>query len=447
VTVNSERIGWRVLAAYAAPAFAFAMPTIPVYVYLPALYADTLGLATAGALLAGARILDVVSDPLIGVLSDKSGLKRGRRRTWVLCGAPPAAIALIMLFSGGADDSWLAVLLWLCVLYLGWTAVMVPYAAWGAELSDDYRERARLTGAREGAGLFGLLAAGAVPAIAQQAGWDEREGLVALCWLAVGVGAVGLIALARRVPDPPARPLPPGQIAARWRETARQMRANGPFVRLLSAWFVNGLANGLPAVTFLIYLEHVLKVDAGARAWLVFAYFLAAALSLPLWNILLKRFDKHRLWCGAMILAIAAFALVPAIPAGGIVAFTIVCIVTGAALGADLALPPALQADVIDLHTLRHGEARAGLYFAVWSMVTKLALAVAAGIGLGGLAALGFDTSAAEPGSPWPVLVIYAGIPTVLKVIAVVIVGSYPIGAKRHAIIRRRLQMRRSNSQ
>jgi len=143
-----------------------------------------------------------------------------------------------------------------------------------------------------------------------------------------------------------------------------------------------------------------------------------------------------------MILACTAFVAVPVIPSGTLIAFAIVCLITGMALGADLALPPAIQADVVDYGAFRSGRARAGLQFALWGMSTKLALAAAVGLALPGVEALGFD-----PGSPTQsginsLVVIYALVPVVIKILAITVVWRFPLTPEKHAIIRRRLDRR-----
>lgn len=439
----------RTLLAYAGPAFAFAMPTIPVYVYLPAMYADDLGigLAATGAVLLVARAFDTVTDPLVGVLSDRLGLPGGKRKPWVVVGAAVAALGLYNLLVPAPGVTWVHLLAWLLVLYTGWTAVMVPYTAWGAELSPDYHERTRITAFREGAMLVGILVAGALPAAVAQFGASEREGLVAVAWTAIVVGGLALAALARLVPDegsgieePRAGPGEPWHLALG--RVIRALAGNQPFLRLVAAWFVNGLANGLPAVLFLLYLEHALGAGPAERPMFVLVYFLAGVLAIPLWQRLSRHYGKHRVWCGAMLLAVVTFAFVPLIPPGGFAAFFAVCVLTGMALGADLALPPALQADVIDLDRLRHGRERAGLYFAIWSMGTKLALGIAAGAGLTGVSALGFDPALPTAEGRWALVTFYAAVPVVLKVGAVTLVWRFPITPGRQAIIRRRLEAR-----
>ncbi len=144
-----------------------------------------------------------------------------------------------------------------------------------------------------------------------------------------------------------------------------------------------------------------------------------------------------------MIMACAAFVWVPLLQPGQIELFFLICVATGMALGADLALPPAMQADVIDFDSLRTGQDRAGLFFAMWSMSTKLALALAVGLAFPALSALGFVAGAENDATAlfW-LAVIYAWVPTVLKGVAIAIIWNHPMTQRRQAIIRRRLETR-----
>lgn len=445
MSTNSD-LSWRRIFAYGAPAFALAMPTIPAFVYLPALYADSLGLATAGLVLLGARIVDVVSDPLIGVLSDRHKTRWGRRKPWIMAGALLAGFALIQLFQPPGDVTAPYLLIWAVLLYLGWTMVAVPYTAWGAELSGDYNQRSQITGVREGLTLVGILAAGSVPAITASMGWTEGEGLAAVSWLAIAVGAPTIFVLLWRVPEAGSGPRATSSNRINFQnllKAARILGENKPFVRILSAWFINGMANGIPAALFLLYLEFGLNADQTQRSVLILAYFLSGVLSIPLWLHLSRKVGKHRAWCWAMILTCAAFIWVPFLAPGDIALFAIICVVTGMGLGADLVLPPALQADVIDFDELRSGQSRAGLFFALWSMSTKLALAAAVGLAFPALEALGFSTDGENSLSALRSLaVIYAGVPVVLKLIAIAVIWTFPITQKRQELIRKRLNRR-----
>jgi Na+/melibiose symporter-like transporter len=434
----------RRLILYALPALALAMPTIPVYVYLPTFYAESLGvgLAATGFSLLVARILDVVSDPLVGLASDRLRTRWGRRKPWIAAGCVLAAVALVALLQppGTVTATYLA--LWAMLLYLGWTMVSIPYTAWGAELSDEYHQRGRITGAREGMMLLGVVIAGGVPAAVAAFGGNQQDGLAAVAWLTVAAGAPTVLLLLWRVPEAaiahPAAPLPRN----RWRAMVEVAR-NRPFVRLLSAWFVDGLANGLPAVLLPLYLQHVLGASEVEGGILIVAYFVAAIAAIPLWLHLSRRIGKHRAWCCAMGLACAAFVWVPLLQSGAVELFFVICVITGMALGADLALPPAMQADVVDLDRLRTGRQRAGLFFALWNMATKLALAGAVAVAFPALDWFGFRLGGENlPGALLALALIYAGVPTVLKLIAIGMVWGHPITARKQAAIQRRLKAR-----
>jgi Na+/melibiose symporter-like transporter len=437
--MSDERLRFTRALAYAAPGFALAIPLVPVFTFLPTLYARDvgLGLARTGSILFLARVLDFLIDPLIGFGSDRIRTPLGRRKPWIMAGALCAGAALVALFAPPAGAGAWYLFLWLALLYVGFTAVQVPYTAWGAELVRGYDERTRIAGMREGLTLAGIVATGALPVMAALAGLSERSGLNAIAWLAILIGGPTIAILVWRVPEGPSAGTRPRAMAL------RSVIANRPFLRLFCAWFVNGLATGLPAVLFPLYLQHGLAAGQTARGVMIFAYFAAGCAAIPLWLTLSRRFGKHRVWCGAMVMAMAAFVWVPLLRPGDEAAFFVICLVTGAALGADVVLPPAMQAVVVDLDQLRTGEARAGFYFAIWGMGTKLALGTAAGAAFLALDAVGFDPNGANgPGALFALAAIYALAPVVLKAGAVALVWNYPLTPQRHAIIRRRLERR-----
>jgi Na+/melibiose symporter-like transporter len=442
------RLRTPVLLLYALPSLVLALPTIPVYIHLPALYGVELGLglAVTGLVLLGARIFDTVTDPLVGALSDRVGFCGNRRKLWIAAGAPIAGLGLFKLLNPSTDLDWTYLLGWSVILYAGWTMVTVPYLAWGAELSRDYHERARITSWREGLMLTGIVAAGAVNAVVTRQGGTEAEALGAMAWVAILLGLIFIPLLLLKVPEAPVKS-PFGSRKLSVRAGAVLLLTNLPFLRLLLAWFLNGLANGVPAALFYIYLEHGLGADAGQRAFFILLYFVAAILAVPLWLPLSRRIGKHRAWCWAMIAASLAFAAVPLVPVGGLVVFAFICAVTGVALGADLVLPPAIQADVVDYDRLRSGRQRAGLQFALWGMSTKLALAAAVGLALPALEMAGFNPTAPDADGILVLTVIYALVPAVIKMTAIAVVWRFPLTAERHETIRRRLSRRsRPNS-
>lgn len=425
------------LAAYAAPALPGAMLLLPLYVHLPVLYADTLGLGLTlvGGLLFAARLWDVVTDPLIGAWSDRIDTRWGRRKPWLLAGLPLCMLAALMLFlpPDGSGGLWL--LGWTMALYLGATMIQIPYLAWGAELSPDYHQRTRISGWREAATVLGTLLAAGLPAAF---GDDSRT----------GIGAIG-IAVAMMLPLGvllALRLVPAGQPAAPQRLDLAGLKAvwrNGPFRRLLLAWLLNGIANGLPATLVLLYVAHVLQAPANFAGLVLLIYFGAGIAAVPLWLKLARRHGKHRVWIGAMLWNCAVFACVPLLGAGDSALFLAISLLTGLCLGADLALPPAMQADVIDLDTARTRRQRAGLFFAIWGMATKLALAAAVGIAFPLLDLAGFSADGGNtPAALFALAALYALAPVVFKLGAILLMRRYPITPERQRRLRARIERR-----
>ena len=431
-------VPYKILIVYAFPAFVIAIPTIPVYLHLPTLYGVEMGigLAATGGLLLVARLFDTVTDPLIGYLSDRFPILNYRRKPWILLGASIGGWGLIMLLAPPANADGYYLLRWSLVLYAGWTMVTVPYLTWGAELHTDYNERARITGWREGLALAGILVAGGLAAyMSEKYGPDSAPGTLA--WSTVVLGAVFIPLLVWVVPEP--QPVRTTSMLKLNIVHIKSLARNKPFLRLLSAWFINGLANGIPAALFFLYLEHALEVSANERSRFILVYFLAAILAIPLWLRLSSRLSKHRTWCWAMCGAITAFITVPFLPPGAELYFFTVCLVTGAALGADLVLPPAIQADVADYDRWRFKVDRTGLQFALWGMATKLALATAVGLALPGVEWLGFNPEEVTSSGRTALIMIYAGLPVVIKIVAIAIVWHFPLNVTRQKIVRRRL--------
>ena len=204
------------------------------------------------------------------------------------------------------------------------------------------------------------------------------------------------------------------------------------FLRLLAAFFLQGLANGLPATLFLFFASERLGAPAAAGPLLVL-YFLSGLAGMPLWLRLARRSSKHRAWCIAMLMACAFFVAALALGADDTAAFAVICAGSGLALGADLLLPPAIQADVIDVDTLASGEQRAGLYFAIWGFATKLALAAAAGIAFPLLSRFGLDPAAGlrAPQGLLALSLLYAGLPVALKLAAIALMWRFDLSPEQ----------------
>lgn len=434
-TAEPQKVGGFRLLAYGLPGLPIGALGVPLFIFLPTFYSAEIGLSLSavGAILLIARLWDVVTDPVIGALSDRTRGRLGRRRPWLIAAVPVLMLSVWMLFRPPEDAGSVHLMVWSLILYLGWTMIQLPHNAWGAELSDDYDARGRIAGAREACVVIGTLLAAGAPLMLGIDG-DSTPG-AALAALAVALMVVLPLTVAAASTFVPDRQIAPLQTIP-WSDSRRLLLENKPFLRLIVAYLVNGLANGLPATLFLLFVQHVL-VAPEQQGLLLFVYFLCGIVGVPIWLAIARRVGKHRTWCAAMSLNAAIFAFVPLLGAGDATIFLGICVATGLCLGADLTLPSAIQADVVDVDTAKGGGRRTGLYFAFWGMATKLALALAVGVAFGLLDVAGFDAAAENtPGALLALALLYAGLPVVLKMGAIALMWGFPLDRAAHADLR-----------
>lgn len=406
----AHRLPAGTLVAYGLMGLPLAMAALPLYVHLPRFYGEHLGvgLGALGALLLALRLADALLDPLLGAWSDRAR----SRRALVALAVPVLAAGMVALFAPPVRGE-AALLAWLgaalALVYLAFSLATINHNAWGAELSDDPVERTRITAAREGLALGGVVLASVVPAMLGGEGGDAA-GLPRFAWLFVAL-ALGCLACLFAAPagtraPAPRRPLFAGMLAP---------LRDPLFAPLLAVFVANGIASAIPATLVLFFVADVLQAESRQGTFLAL-YFLAGAAGMPLWIRLSAAIGKLRAWGIAMLAAIAAFVWAALLGAGDAQAFAAICVLSGLALGADLALPPSILADVIGR---RPGPAPTGAYFGAWTLATKLNLALAAGIALPLLAALGYAPGADDPSALRALALVYAALPCALKLVAV----------------------------
>lgn len=385
--------------SYGVLGLPLAFAALPIYVHVPRYYAETTGmeLGLLGAILLGARLLDAGIDPWLGWLAD-----RVRRPTMVAVALLPFAAGFVALLNppGTHAAPWL--LGSLALTYLGYSAATVAYQAWGAGVGDSSQLRTRLTAAREGFGLLGVVLAATLPAVLAA---NFVTGVERLSWVLPPILLLAALVTFTRIGSGEMLP-PPSQP---WWHAARDALVDLAFRRLLLVFVANGIASALPATLFLFFVADVLQLES-ASGPLLALYFVAGAASLTLWVRLAARYGRVAAWFTAMLISIAAFAGASQLGSGDQWSFAAICLASGMALGADLALPAAIAADI--------GERmrQAGACFGLWNFVTKLNLALAAGLSLPLLATLGYAPGTTAGLSA--LVFAYAVLPLAFKAIA-----------------------------
>lgn len=423
--------------AYGLLGFALAFAALPLYVVLPNYYAREFGvpLATLGAVLLGARLLDAFIDPALGRLTDKLF---ARSANAVLAFGFGAAVLLGVGFAllffpqvRGADALvwWASAML--VLTYAGYSGLSVAHQAWAALLGGSESERSRIVAWREGLGLLGVVTASVLPSVA---GMPATTVVFAL---ALALGWLGWQRAVRPPLQPSAERLSvrhASPASASSHTLSHTLNHKAPpfsgaiwspfkaagFKRLLTVFMLNGTASAVPATLVLFFIQDRLAAPTTMEPLFLGSYFICAALSIPLWLALVKRQGLARSWLGSMMLAMAVFIWASQLGAGQVLAFAVICALSGVALGADLALPSAMLAGVIqqranqDEHTAGPAPS-AGAYFGWWSFATKLNLALAAGLALPLLGLFGYAPGARDEAALTALVIAYCVLPCLLK--------------------------------
>lgn len=415
----------KTLSAYGFIAFPLAAAFIALQVLIPTHYAEvtTLSLSTIGGIILLARLWDTVTDPIIGILSDKTPERWGRRKLWIWLSIPFISLSTYMLFNPSSESDLGYLLLWTFAIYVSGTMAIVPLNAWGAELSSDYQQRNRVSGARAFFGLVGTLVALSIPALLSDGESlklsDSLSGISTLVIVTLLLAAVLMLL----VTDKQSLNLPANQ----FQSAIKLIKTPSPFRTLLFSFLNNSIANAIPATLFLFYITHVLQAPDYAGP-LLFLYFIFAAISVPVWVQIARRYGKHKAWRISIVIACLFFMLTPFLNENTLWLYLIIVVVTGFTTGCDLIIPSSMNGDLVEWDAATSNYKRPGLFFALWGTTTKLAYALAIGIAFPLLDSFGFSADGDNSAGALNALAWMYGLPCILfKVLALVGMRNYPI--------------------
>jgi len=438
----------KTLFCYSLTDLPVSMAMLPILVFIPKYYTGEMGvsLALAANIILIARIFDVITDPLVGYLSDRTHTRWGRRRPWMLASTPILMLAFYNLFLPPEDAGAAHLFTWMMVLSVGTTMLMIPYYSWAAELSPDYNERSRITGWRSFMGVVGTLSAQLAPVIALLAFGYGGTGAVlgVVGWLALIVLPLSIGLTVWNVPetrDYVSSRVPLG-------EGFKLMWRNGPFKRLIAAFMIGSVAFAITTPLYIFYIAFVLGAED--KAVIMLAFFFSANLAgISFWVWLSSRVGKHRAYVGSFALIALANPLYLLLGPGDFWWMLPITLLSGFAAGGFAALPNSMKADVVDLDTLKSGNNRTASFFAAWSFTAKMSASLGSWIALSVLAWIGFDASPAANNPPAQILglkLLFALLPSTFFLLAAALVWNYPITELRHRRLRAALERRRDRA-
>lgn len=397
---------------YSLLALPLAFVGLPLYIHAPDFYVTQhgLSLSTLAALLLGLRIFDAIQDPLIGVLSDSYSKHR-----FAIMSASIILLAFgfFALFTPLTSHvaGWFVVSMLLATT--AFSVLTVNLNALGALWSSDSDQQTRITTMREAMALIGLTCAVVLPALLQQ----NTSPAGAFKWMSLLLVLLASIGFWR---------------FRKWYNQAKPIAKNNqtiqpsfwkifkhiaPRIRYFYATYaMSMLASAMPAILVLFFIRDRLGLEEYTGLFLL-VYFLSGVLAMPLWKILSKRYSPKCAWLIAMVIAVFSFVGAFLLGEGAFLPYLLICISSGVALGADLALPPAILANYIHEEKTQH---IASSQFAMLTFISKTALAFAGILTLPILENMGFVAEAQNSTKAlFGLSLTYALIPCMIKLGAV----------------------------
>jgi len=395
---------------YASPALPLALLGLPLYVYLPTYYAQDLqlGVMEVGIVLLLARILDMITDPLIGYVSDRYL----SRKIFMFLGSFLLLSAFYFLTHPGQNASIFSLFIFSMIVYLGWSFISIPYYAIGSDIGRNYKENTSYASYREFFNISGVLLALVIPYMYKVSEDAEKSLQLLNNVILLVLPTVILIFFITVKTKMDSKSY--NSITQIYSSIINKVKTSK---YLFSAFFLNNFANALPSTLFLLYVELVLvsKEHSGS---LLLIYFISGVVALPFWYFLANKISKKTTWILSMINAIVFFSFVPFLGAGDYEYFLFITIFSGMSLGADMALPASMQADLIQKQNSSKIQV-GGALFGIFAMITKLSLAIAVGVSFFILGLFDFIPENPTKEGLIVLSLLYGALPVVLKILAI----------------------------
>ncbi|MBC7767330.1 MAG: MFS transporter [Phycisphaerales bacterium] len=420
------------IAAFAAPAAPLLALGLPTIMFLPQYFIRDLGIEAGAAIFALARLLDVFIDPAIGSLQDRTVSKWGRRRFWLAVSCPLLMFFVWWAFHGLTSSSgMIAATIVVLALFSAFASMMIAHLGWAGELVPTYHGRTRVLGIVQIVSLVGQVGVLALAAYVQtRPGATEADVIEAMGWfLLIGLPittAIALFVVPERQTPPQTHLSVIASLRAVWRNTFAR--------RVLLVDLLFGFAQGIAGTLFVFYFQYILGFENTSNL-LLFIYFVAGLIGVPLWMWIGRRWGKHRGLQGAFVYTAVTTLMIVIMPAGNFPLVAVGMAIAGLAQGGGILLTRALMADVVDADELETGARRSGLYFGLMLTTSKIAI-IAGPLTLVVLQLIGFDAGLGGQNSDailFALGALFIGGPALFALLAAALLQNYPLDEARQA--------------
>jgi Na+/melibiose symporter-like transporter len=435
----AERIATSTLILFGLVNLPLSMLFSPTAAILPNFYLEYTAVTVAGLATATlvARLFDALTDPVIGLLSDRAG----QRKPWMAAGAVIVAGGAWFLYNPPIGAGAGHLLAWYLVVTLGWTLVEIPHTAMAAELSVDYHERTRIVFWRQLLGFVGGILFMAAPLVLMTGSTAFTPEVMRFIALFVIVALpVFVLVMVRRVAEPvrhvEARAVRPADL---W----LALKRTPPLRYFLVTQILFGMATGAVSTLFVIYASQYLEL-AEKIPHIALPMTLAMAAGMPLWLWLMKRVDKHRAWAVGAAGMIVVLTGVLWIPPGALLPMVAVTTGLGFFIGLSSIALPSLLADIVDYDLWKNRKDRAAIFFSFQALITKLNQGAggAAALAIAGIFGFSGKDSAISDAAVTGLKIAFVAWPVLLLAPMVWLAWRYPLDRRAQQLLRRRLAAR-----
>ncbi len=410
---------------------------------------DAVGLdpRLAGYVLLVGKVWDALTDPAMGLISDRTTSAFGRRRLYMFWGAFPYALTFILLWLKPAFLTGYWTFAYYTLVFLlhstALTVTIVPYNALSAELTQDYNERTSLFSYRMAFSIFFGLVAAALPPVIRDSHPDRMAG-----YFLMGLTFAGLILLPIMITVFTTREkfkAAPDRITA-IKPALRTLWRNRAFRIAVLVFLLSWMTLDVVAAAMEYYITYVVALKPLLPA-ILGTLFIAATLFLPLVNYLSNRIGKPATYISAMLFWIIVLFALLFIPRGAVLPLFLVAGLSGFGVAAIHVVPYTLAADVVEVDEQISGERREGLYFGILTFARK----VATGVGLfllgNVLSSSGYVSNQVQPESALRAIRgVIVFLPAAFLLLAAWLASRYPLTDKEHAALVKELEAKREES-
>ncbi|MCA6557553.1 MAG: MFS transporter [Pseudanabaena sp. M114S2SP2A07QC] len=460
--------------AYGAGDLGTSITTNLLSFFLLFFFTNVAGLdpALAGLVLLIGKIFDAINDPIIGVLSDRTKSKMGRRLPWMIYAAIPFGLSFLAQWLVPSTDKM--VLFWYyaivgIVFNTFFTAVNLPYTALTPEITQDYNERTSLNTFRFtfsiGGSILSLFIAQLIFAFfkdpERQVGGCNAGGMqyivlgavcaiissISIYWCVLGIKRRAIASDRHRLHH---ESLDADTEELSFFEQLKIVFSNRPFLFVIGIYFCSWLSLQITASIIPYFVVNWMKMQESDFILVTIAVQGTALLMLPVWSAISKRFGKKAAYFMGSGIWIIAQAGLFFLQEGQVVLLYILAVMAGCGVSTAYLIPWSMIPDVTDLDELETGQRREGIFYAFMVLLQKFGLA-------GGLFLLGIGLSWAKfqesvPCQPLPtqhdsalfaIRVAIGPLPTIALIIGLGLAYFYPITREVHTEILMRLAERR----